>query len=176
MPSTYPSTTPPSFELHGSFLTNAMKQALKSELEAMYIPNETDSCIYNCIEWIRSNAFDKCQLQVVEQELVQRKQQIQEEANKKKQQQEEAEEEESFDQLKVRYTEYSKIKITSGNSFTISKSKFVAHVATVRSEEDVREVLYELYKNKKIAEATHNMTAYRFETPSVSVPVLCFSV
>ena len=54
-----------------------------------------------------------------------------------------------------------KIDIITGNSVTNKKSKFVAHVATVHNEFEVKHVLSKLYADKKIASATHNIRAFR---------------
>lgn len=44
----------------------------------------------------------------------------------------------------------------------VQKSTFIAHVARVRSREDVDAVLAELYQDGRIQRATHNMRAHRF--------------
>lgn len=51
--------------------------------------------------------------------------------------------------------------IVSTEPFTDRKSKFQGHAAVVTSTAQVKLVLAELYKNRKIAQATHNMYAYR---------------
>ncbi|XP_053098948.1 protein IMPACT isoform X5 [Hemicordylus capensis] len=48
-----------------------------------------------------------------------------------------------------------------GNPITDRRSTFQAHLAPVVSPKQVKNVLAELYKNKKIASATHNIYAYR---------------
>jgi hypothetical protein len=54
------------------------------------------------------------------------------------------------------------ITIAHGAPVVVQKSTFIAHVARVRSREDVESVLAELYQDGRIARATHNMRAYRF--------------
>lgn len=51
--------------------------------------------------------------------------------------------------------------IQSGSPFTEKKSVFQAHVAPIRSLEDVERVMATLLTNGKIARATHNIMAYR---------------
>lgn len=51
--------------------------------------------------------------------------------------------------------------IYSDESFEDRKSVFQAHLSPVHSKEEVQLVLQKLRENKKIANATHNMYAYR---------------
>jgi len=55
------------------------------------------------------------------------------------------------------------------------RSKFVAHYARVRSLDEVYAVVRELKHDKKIANATHNMFAYRIRLPDGQVPLSVFS-
>ena len=51
--------------------------------------------------------------------------------------------------------------IYSDEPFEDRKSVFQAHLSPVHSKEEVQLVLQKLKENKKIANATHNMYAYR---------------
>lgn len=51
--------------------------------------------------------------------------------------------------------------IYSDETFEDRKSVFQAHLSPVHSKEEVQLVLNKLKENKKIANATHNMYAYR---------------
>ncbi len=51
--------------------------------------------------------------------------------------------------------------IYSDESFEDRKSVFQAHLSPVHNKEEVQLVLNKLKENKKIANATHNMYAYR---------------
>ncbi|EGG24694.1 impact protein [Cavenderia fasciculata] len=62
--------------------------------------------------------------------------------------------------------------IYTGIAVTDKKSKFQAHLAIVHSEEDVQTVLDKLMETKKIAEATHNMYAYRIKLPNGQIDEL----
>ena len=53
--------------------------------------------------------------------------------------------------------------IHSDEPFEDRKSVFQAHLSSVHSKEEVQLVLNKLKDNKKIANATHNMYAYRYE-------------
>ncbi|GMT31629.1 hypothetical protein PFISCL1PPCAC_22926, partial [Pristionchus fissidentatus] len=55
-------------------------------------------------------------------------------------------------------------QIHTGDIFLDRKSTFQAHIARVRSKEEVHRVLAELKSNNKIARATHNIYAYRVRT------------
>lgn len=59
-----------------------------------------------------------------------------------------------------------RLNIKHGLQITEKKSVFVAHVATVRSLEDVHLFLSELKRDRKVASATHNIVAYRFTKQS----------
>lgn len=52
-------------------------------------------------------------------------------------------------------------EITHGDPISFKKSTFQGHVASVSTTDQVKNVLSYLMENKKIANATHNMYAYR---------------
>ncbi|KAF0973068.1 hypothetical protein FDP41_008732 [Naegleria fowleri] len=55
----------------------------------------------------------------------------------------------------------TQIPIIHGEPFTEKKSKFIGHVATVHSLQQVTAMLEQLKEDDKIANATHNIYAYR---------------
>mmetsp|Transcript_4853 Transcript_4853/g.10482 ORF Transcript_4853/g.10482 Transcript_4853/m.10482 type:complete len:348 (+) Transcript_4853:16-1059(+) len=55
------------------------------------------------------------------------------------------------------------VQITSGVPFTDRKSTFQGHAAYARSKADVATVMNTLLSNNKIARATHNIMAYRYQ-------------
>ncbi|KAJ2787200.1 hypothetical protein GGI15_000920 [Coemansia interrupta] len=59
--------------------------------------------------------------------------------------------------------------IYTGVPLEMKKSVFVAHVARVKSAKDVQLVLDSLMQDKKIAQATHNILAYRVRLDSGSI-------
>lgn len=52
-------------------------------------------------------------------------------------------------------------EIVTGDIIEDRKSVFQGHTATVKSLDEVKLVISRLYENKKIAQATHNIYAYR---------------
>jgi Uncharacterized protein family UPF0029/RWD domain len=58
--------------------------------------------------------------------------------------------------------------IITGSSFVDRKSKFVAHIARVQCIEDVGHVMRTLYMDKRIANATHNIAAWRIQASDKS--------
>ncbi|KAJ2331004.1 hypothetical protein GGH92_009361 [Coemansia sp. RSA 2673] len=59
--------------------------------------------------------------------------------------------------------------IFTGTALEMKKSVFVAHVAQVYSGEDVQAVRDELMRDRKIAQATHNILAYRIRLDNGSI-------
>ncbi|KAL9642018.1 hypothetical protein ABK040_004071 [Willaertia magna] len=57
--------------------------------------------------------------------------------------------------------QHKEIEIIHGEAYTEKKSKFIAHLAKVHSLEDVNIMLSQLKEDDKIANATHNICAYR---------------
>ncbi|KAJ2611939.1 hypothetical protein EV177_003239, partial [Coemansia sp. RSA 1804] len=51
----------------------------------------------------------------------------------------------------------------------MKKSVFLGHVARVKSAKDVLDVLEALLQDKKIAQASHNISAYRIRLDSGSI-------
>nr|CAI5828535.1 unnamed protein product [Callosobruchus analis] len=58
------------------------------------------------------------------------------------------------------------LNIVHGQTITDRKSVFQAHTCMVNSKEDVKLFMDTLLQNKKIANATHNITAYRISLPN----------
>ena len=52
-------------------------------------------------------------------------------------------------------------EIMSGETITLKKSTFQAHVALVHTVDEVKCVLRKLKENRKVSQATHNIVAYR---------------
>ncbi|KAL6057396.1 RWD domain-containing protein [Balamuthia mandrillaris] len=63
----------------------------------------------------------------------------------------------------------SAIPILHGQPVTDRKSKFQAHLARVQTTEEVQQVMSQLLSDKKIAIATHNISAYRIRTSSGTI-------
>ncbi|KAI7825844.1 ribosomal protein S5 domain 2-type protein [Kickxella alabastrina] len=60
-------------------------------------------------------------------------------------------------------------EIYTGAALEMKKSVFVAHVARVKSAEDVQNVHDALLQDRKIAQATHNILAYRIQLENGSI-------
>lgn len=125
----------PSIYTNANWLDGSEISKIKEKLESMF---EKQPIIYNWIQWMKENLFEYLDIQSkIKEEVLER---------------------ESFE-----LEEKSKIKIITTDSISMNKSKFVAHIAKVYSMDDVDEVLTHLYKDKKIANATHNIYALRFK-------------
>lgn len=57
------------------------------------------------------------------------------------------------------------IEVVHGEPVVVSRSTFQAHVARIASVADANAVLEELYEDRRIAGATHNIRAYRIVAP-----------
>jgi len=133
-PAQYPNQ-PPSFYLSAPWLTRSLEE--KSHLlqeKLLELFSEGQPVIYDWVEFIRTNTAQIYDLQ-----------------------QEESDPEAEADTE----TNQDDIPILSGEPITDRKSKFQAFIAHVEDCEDVAAVLRQLKSNKKIANATHNMYAYR---------------
>ncbi|XP_023020366.2 protein IMPACT-B [Leptinotarsa decemlineata] len=60
----------------------------------------------------------------------------------------------------------NELKIFHGPIITDRKSVFQGHVCTVKNKDDVRCFMELLLQNRKIAQATHNISAYRIVLPN----------
>ncbi|KDR22562.1 protein IMPACT-like [Zootermopsis nevadensis] len=145
LPADYPAASPPQYQLSAPTLGAQEKTKISSELDQIYLENIGETVIFQWIEKVRELL---CNMQASEAP-------------------EEEDEDErgggcnevmsacSVGQHIVRPT------IIHGTVITDRKSVFQGHTAIVRNTEEVSQVLEELYQNKKIAHATHNMYAYR---------------
>ena len=65
-----------------------------------------------------------------------------------------------------RKTQTNSIEIFTGQPFVDRKSVFQAHLAKIHSVDEVNQVKETLLLNKKVASATHNISAYRISSAS----------
>ncbi|XP_069695439.1 protein IMPACT-like isoform X2 [Periplaneta americana] len=141
VPADYPSASPPQYQLSAPTLSAQDKQTISTQLDEVYLENIGETVIFQWVEKVR--------------ELLQ---QLQLQAS--------SEEEECVVDLPTECSD-TKTKSTAGpeiihgDTITDRKSVFQGHAAFVFSAEEVSLVLEELYKNKKVANATHNIYAYR---------------
>ncbi|XP_044280163.1 protein IMPACT isoform X1 [Varanus komodoensis] len=166
LPPEYPTAAPPIYQLNASWLQGQEYEELANHLEDIYIQNLGESILYLWVEKIREVLIEKSQSCDSAGPNIKK---ITEETD--------VEYEEDFSleyQLLQEYTaatpnidlpesqEGEELPpIFHGNPITDRRSTFQAHSAPVVSPKQVKSVLAELYKNKKIANATHNIYAYR---------------
>ncbi|XP_023399688.2 protein IMPACT isoform X2 [Loxodonta africana] len=146
------------------WLRGQERMDLSNSLEEIYIQNIGESILYLWVEKVRDFLIQKSQMAEPEPETT------------KKAEEEEYEDEEdlavacdSESPVKELDAETSENKteteelppIDHGVPITDRRSTFQAHLAPVVCLQQVKMVLSKLYENKKIANATHNIYAYR---------------
>lgn len=140
LPTDYPLASPPQCQLSAPTLSAQDKQIILTQLDEVYLENIGETVIFQWVEKVR--------------ELLQ---QLQIQASPK--------EEECMDLPTENPDTETKStcgpEILHGDTITDRRSTFQGHTAYILSVEEVPLVLEELYKNKKIANATHNIYAYR---------------
>ncbi|XP_042299349.1 protein IMPACT-like isoform X3 [Sceloporus undulatus] len=165
LPPEYPTAAPPIYQLNAPWLQGQEYAELANNLEEIYIQNLGESILYLWVEKIREFLIEKSQSCDSAGPEV-----------KKSMEEIDVEHEESlldylplqecttltvnFD-LSERQEGEELPPIYHGNPITDRRSTFQGHLAPVVSPKQVKNVLAELYKNKKIANATHNIYAYR---------------
>ncbi|XP_023715570.1 protein IMPACT isoform X2 [Cryptotermes secundus] len=143
LPVDYPSTSPPEYQLSAPSLGAQEKTIISSLLDQVYLENIGETVIFQWVEKVR--------------ELLQHMQVL--EAPEEK----DENEDEDNEMVSLCSTSHHVVRptVTHGTIITDRKSIFQGHAAIVTSAEEVSQVLEDLYENKKIAHATHNMYAYR---------------
>ncbi|XP_052011997.1 protein IMPACT [Apodemus sylvaticus] len=165
LPSEYPGTAPPVYQLNAPWLKGQERAELSNSLEDIYVQNIGECILYQWVEKIREALIQKSQVAEPGPDV------------KKKTEEEEVESEEepvlvhppetpvSTVDLKISESTSSETEelppVAHGVPITDRRSTFQAHVAPVVCPEQVKMVLGKLYENKKIASATHNIYAYR---------------
>ncbi|XP_037803176.1 protein IMPACT-B-like isoform X2 [Penaeus monodon] len=143
MPPEYPGESPPMYMLSAPWLKGMKRQELCGYLEEIYLENAGESIVYMWVEKIREFMTE----QAAHEPVVEEKTSITD----------------AVDKLKLSFEEEVQCpEIYSGDIISDRKSHFQPHLAAVRSTAEVNAVLRKLYQNKKVANATHNMYAYRF--------------
>ncbi|GIL51831.1 hypothetical protein Vafri_7742 [Volvox africanus] len=174
LPSDYPSSSCPVAALYGSHLSDDVLAWAVKQLETLFTPG--DVVLYNWVEWLREQEI----LWAVPSGPSQQK------LDSGKQQQREQREDEGVEEEgathgscrrattvkeAVREAEAVELlralRVTSGKPYVEKKSTFQAHVAPVRSFEEVAAVMDALLSISKIRAATHNIMAYRIHTEGV---------
>ncbi|KAK7873947.1 hypothetical protein R5R35_012957 [Gryllus longicercus] len=146
LPPDYPSESPPVFQLSAPELTHSTKQQINTELNNVYIDNIGETIIYSWVEKIREILQDACAKakQAVKEKIV-------------------IQHEEEY--CASALTNVDIPDITHGEPITDRKSVFQGHAIYVERVEQVKKALEVLCSNRKIANATHNIYAYRIFKP-----------
>ena len=142
-PKNYPSQNGPSYEISAPFLSRNQKEELENQLKDVLNSFEGLPVVFSLAESIKEflESFE------IEEENVQLIP-------------------EKLEKLELSSVECPEIK--TGDSIEDRKSVFQGHFAAVTSLEQVKVVLAKLYENRKIANATHNMYAYRIHKGNIS--------
>ncbi|KAM9099233.1 protein IMPACT [Sarcophilus harrisii] len=164
LPSEYPDTAPPIYQLNAPWLREQDRVDLGNSLEEIYVQNIGESILYLWVEKIREVLIEKSQISESGPDI-------------KKTTEEkdvDCEDDYFFDYQSKNTIEALDFVITENQSdaeelpsikhgvpITDRRSTFQAHLAPVVFLKQVKMVLAKLYENKKIANATHNIYAYR---------------
>lgn len=151
----YPSDRPPKYELWAPNLSRIQKDLIDKSFQEIYEVNQGCPVIYQWIDKLKEIAVDNTV----------------KETNK-----DEEEDEFVTENLLNQLTDFDivnknkktiisiNLDITHGKTITDRRSTFQGHTCKVTTPEQVQQLLEELYENKKIAQATHNISAYRIIT------------
>ncbi|XP_075776945.1 protein IMPACT isoform X1 [Pelodiscus sinensis] len=163
LPSEYPATAPPIYQLNAPWLRGQEYMELANSLEEIYVKNLGESILYLWVEKIREVLIDKSQSSDPAEPDVKK---ITEEIDEDDYSLEyKPVQEEAIKTLNFVISESQEDEelppINHGNPISDRRSTFQAHLAPVVNPKQVKMVLAKLYQNKKIASATHNIYAYR---------------
>ncbi|ORY91266.1 ribosomal protein S5 domain 2-type protein [Syncephalastrum racemosum] len=167
LPATYPSTTPPVYQVSSVYcgprrVDDEMLQTIEREFQSMFTPGQV--VLFEWITWLRDYLEAEISPSPIEDEETPQRDDQDGLAEKMA----EASLKEQENQH-VSATKQSTVPAppiySSPEPLVDRKSVFVAHVAQVKSTDEVEAVMSKLLENKKIAKATHNIMAYRIVMP-----------
>lgn len=141
LPDTYPSDSPPTYEIVAPWLKGVRRKELMNTLETSYLENIGECVIYTWSEAVRDFLQESTLTEDVETEEINT--------------------EMTADNINCEGEEHP--DIFHGEPMVDRKSVFQAHVATVSSVADVEATKTHLLRNRKISNATHNIVAYRIK-------------
>ncbi|XP_035268596.1 protein IMPACT isoform X1 [Anguilla anguilla] len=169
LPHDYPSEAPPIYQLNATWLRGSKRTELSNSLEEIYVQNAGESILYLWIERIREFLLETSQLNDSE---TPEPQNVSEEVEVDDGRSWTAESD--FPDLRALRLNTEAAHLLSelsgdeelppvkhGEPITDRRSTFQPHLAPVVTPRQVKMVLDKLYENKKIANATHNIYAYR---------------
>ena len=147
-PPDYPATAPPSYSLSAPRLSAAEKNDLSATLEQLYLDNRGECLVFLWAEELRAYLQNRDLCDNDSSSVIG--------------------EESDLENISLAL-EKSSLEfcpdIVTGEILEDRRSVFQGHTACVQSQEEVQLVLRKLYTNKKIAQATHNISAYRIYLP-----------
>lgn len=140
----YPSTKPPKYELWAPNLNRFQKDLIDKSFFDIFRENQGGPIIYQWIEKLKDISFKTYTDVKIDTPV-----DCQDNAK-----------------IKVRKNERNSkmLHITHGGIITDRRSSFQGHVCKVTNFDDVREFYNILLENRKIAQANHNILAYRINT------------
>lgn len=142
LPPSYPTSSPPTFEISSPYLDGKAKNALSARLQDIYVENPGQPVLFHWFEAARQfldeNAMEE-EGKIATYEGLEPEEILQPPAS----------------------CQIDPTAIQSGDPLTDRKSTFQAHLVPVLTKDDVRNALVYLKTNPKIARATHNIHAYR---------------
>jgi len=148
LPPDYPSSAPPTYSLFAPFLSTVEKQKLSLEFDQLYLDNLGESVIFLWVECLRDFLQNRTSLETSSTNADENDAIISEEIQ-------------LIEALKESKIATECPDIITGDTIEDRKSVFQGHTAVVKSLEEVKLVINKLYENKKIAQAAHNIYAYR---------------
>ncbi|XP_019936113.1 protein IMPACT [Paralichthys olivaceus] len=166
LPPDYPSAAPPIYQINAAWLRGPERAKLANSLEDLYVEHVGESILYLWVEKIREFLVEKSQSsETVDQP---------EKVNMTTEEEVDDDDDEDIPDLRTLnlnpqnahlFVDHSNDEevppIKHGSTITDRRSTFQPHLAPVVTPRQVKMVLGNLYENKKIASATHNIYAYR---------------
>ncbi|KAG9478955.1 hypothetical protein GDO78_012562 [Eleutherodactylus coqui] len=166
LPPEYPSAAPPLYQLNAPWVRGEDRMTISNNLEEIYLQNLGDNILYLWVEKIREfleekskTSFPAPSSKATTEETAADDDDIASSSELLNDLLACSHIDESFDTLEGVGKEVP--TINHGEPISDRRSTFQAHLASVKSPGEVKEVLNKLYENKKIASATHNIYAYR---------------
>ncbi|KAK9866859.1 hypothetical protein WJX84_005915 [Apatococcus fuscideae] len=161
LPESYPEHSAPELEVLAAHLRQSTRARLAEQLKARFSPG-SGPVIYDWLEWLKEeNLLD---------ELVPQPAQLSADANQQEAQEQvaagvAAEQAAATARDFLSHLDDVSSQIVHGEPITEKRSTFQAHLAAVKSMEEVQEVMEALLQNNKIQNATHNIMAFRIRLP-----------
>ncbi|NXW57309.1 IMPCT protein, partial [Eurystomus gularis] len=166
LPPGYPVVEPPIYQLNAPWLQGQDYVELANSLEEIYLQNLGESILYLWVEKIREVLIEKAQSSDPEPGIKKTSEEVDEDDGDYFLLEYQPIQEDPIKRLNCATSESQEVdeelpSVHHGNPITDRRSTFQAHLAPVVTPRQVKRVLEKLYKNKKIASATHNIYAYR---------------